>query len=452
MSRSISKTAIRLVTSLLVAVSLLLPAAASGTGPVDARPAGPSALINNVFYETDIRQALQDIAAQAQVTIVAEPEVSAYISCDLKDVPLEKALRIVLAGTGYVVTRTPDYYLVSSPYPDGPSFPEVSRTMIIKLNYIKAPEALMLLSEPFRRYVQSDGDNNVLAVTAPAGLAERIASDLALIDRPQRHVLLDARIVVMERGDLMNLGIDWGMPQARAGAFTGSDLDWDWTSAIEIGYAPNLEFTNALLLNLNLLAQNDEATIIASPQVMVQDGHEAEISMKTEEYFEILTDGYYYRSELKKVEAGTALKITPRIGENGEITLDLSAEVSDVVARGKNNLPVVTRRLAQSTLRIEDGGTASVAGLLDTRAQQNQSGIPGLRRFPLVGPVFGSDQKSGSSRQVAVFVTARLLPDGAGDTGEAGVTVSDPLEPVGDEFKEALRESLSRLGRGGAKK
>jgi type II secretory pathway component GspD/PulD (secretin) len=418
-----------------------------------------ASLISNVFYETDLRQALQDVAMQAGVTIIAGADVHGYVTCELNEVPLEKALRIVLAGTGYAVKKTPDYYFASSVEPTSPSFPLISETRLVKLDNARANTALKLLSDIFQRYVEADPDANTICITAPQSLMERIVSDIKLIDKLPRHVMLDVRIVVMERGYLRNLGVQWDWPQAMMGTFTNSeakdlygdgglelgDLVWPW--GIEIGYTPGKTFTEALLLSLNLLSQNDEAIVIASPQVVAQDGKEAEISVNTEEYFQIITQaGYYSRSDLEKIEAGTILKITPSIGDNGQITMDISAEVSDVVARGENNLPVVTRRLAQSTLRVEDGGTAVVAGLKDHRAQLNHSGIPILRSIPLLGRLFGSDIRNSSSRQVDVFVTARLLPEG--ETGVHETRLERPRIPlVGKEFKQELRRSMMRMDR-----
>jgi len=417
-----------------------------------AKAATKSAMVNNVFVDTDLRQALQDIASQVGVIIIPEVSVSGVVSCELKDVSLDKALEILLAGTSYLARKTPDYYLVCSSDPKSAAFPLISATRLVKLNYVKAAAATKLLPAPFRGYVQSDDETNALSIAAPPALMERMLADIALIDQPTRHVMLDAKIVVMEHDDLLELGIQWGWPQVKVGLFTSSDFhggglpgpDWPW--GVQIGYTPGKEFTNSLLLTLNLLTQNDNATVLASPQVMAQDGKEAQIAVNTEEYFEIVSQGYYVQSNLQKVESGTLLKITPRIGEKGDITLDMSTEVSDVVGRGEKNLPVITRRIAKSTFRVEDGGTAAVAGLMLSRSRLADSGVPGLTDLPLVGRLFRKDTDSKSSRQVAVFVTARLMP---GKDAPVAKPADRPLiKPAGKEFREELRESLRRVGKG----
>ena len=252
-----------------------------------------SGLISNVFVETDLRQALQDIAAQAQATIIAEPSVGGTISAELKNVPLDKALEIVLAGSGYFVKKTPDYYLVYAPDIKGLSFRQVSQTRAIKLGNITPDVVGRLLSPAFRDYVQVDPQGSTVTVTAPEPLLTRIVADVQQLDQPLRHVQLEARVVVLERTAAQNIGTLWSFPQIQAGLFTNDTLGSSWPWGVGIGYAPNQTFTNSLLLTLNLLAQNDEATIVANPQVMAQDGKSAQINVSTDQYFEIVSPGTY---------------------------------------------------------------------------------------------------------------------------------------------------------------
>ena len=263
--------------------------------------------------------------------------------------------------------------------------------------------------------------------------------------------MLEARIVVLERSDLLDMGIKWSWPQILMGAFSSSDqhggrsLQPNWPWGIQIGYTLGREFTNSLILTLNLLAENDRATVIASPQLMGMDGREAEIKVTTEEYFEITTEGAYVTSNLEKIETGTVLKIIPRIGENGGITLEMAIEVSNVVARGENNLPVVTRRTAKNTVCIKDEGTAILAGLMDSRHEINESWVPGIGRLPVLGKFFRSDASRNRSRQVAVFITAHVIPQ-KGEMPDGPPPNRPMLKLVGkNEFDKDLREALRRL-------
>ena len=551
----------------LVAVGLCV---AGASARAQDRP-----LVSNVFFQSDLRQALEDVAAQAGVNIIADPTVQGVVSVTLDEVTVDQALDILLAGTNYQVEITRDYFLVYSPDATSPAVTEISETRIydlrslspesardllpeplqrfvrfepgstrlaitapreimdrivrdldvvdsetgntvfIALQFVQAERARELLPQGFQRFVRTDPQRNTLAVTAPeeamraivalvqridqpiapnsvdtplpapleiaklshtrastvanllpasvqeyvkadeatntiavsapAPIARSILRDIHAIDVPRQHVMLDARIVVLEQNDILDFGGTVQWPDVSAGGVLADNVDFPWE--VRIGYTPDREFTNALTLTLNLLSQNDDATIVASPKVLAQDGIPSEIKVTTEEYFQIVAeDGAFIRSDLEQIETGTILQITPQVGRNGTLTLDMNLEVSDVISRGERNLPVVSRRTARSTIQIANGGTAAVAGLVDARTSIGQSGTPGLGTFPLLGRAFRTDTLRHNARQVAIFVTATIV-DRNGESFASGRTGARPGRVVDEKiFRVELEQALATLG------
>lgn len=532
-------------------------------------------LVSNVFFDTDLRQAIEDVAAQAGVNIIADPTVGGLVTLELEDVPVERALDLLLAGTEFQVHQAEGYFLIYTPDVTSRSFTDVSETRVYDLRHVDAETARNLLPDPLQGYVRVDGSNNAVAITAPEQIMQRIVSDLRRIDSPaeetvfmpmnharaaaartmlpahlqrfvrvdeerdtlaisapaasqqsiiqllqrmdrartpssigvpdvhptrivklhhakalttlnllpeviheyvradeatntlavsapdaisdrivanietidvaRQHIMLDARVVVLERADVLDFGAEWRLPTITAGTVVGSALTgWPWE--MRIGYAPDGSFTNALSLTLNMLSQNNEATIIASPQVLAQDGIESEIRVTTEEYFQITADaGTFIRAELEKIETGTILRITPQVGPTGELTLDMNIEVSDVVSRGERNLPVVSRRTARSTVQIQNGGTAAIAGLADTRSQLNSGGLPGSHSVPLLGRAFRTDAVNHQARQVAVFVTATLVNESGGKL-DASRPLMPPLRSIDEgAYQLELEAALNSM-------
>jgi type II secretory pathway component GspD/PulD (secretin) len=425
------------------------------------------ALITNSFVDNDlVIDVLPALSEQAGIPIVPDVSVSGIVTADLVDVPLDTALEIVLAGTAYVVKKTPYYYLVcSGEIQNNPLFPKISETRRLRMNYISAEAAVGLLSSAFKQYAQAEispttgTSTYTVVVTAPPKLADRIVADLKQIDRPLSQILLDARIVVMEKGDLLNLGVEWGWPTIQAGMFSNdhygagdSTLDFGGESpwGIQIGYTPDAVFTNSLELTLKLLAQNGEATILTKPQVMAQDGKESRIEVTTDEYYFLVapevTNSFYTRSELETITSGTTLAITPHLGDNNDITLHVAVEVSESTPnRRASDLPVVTRRRAENNVTIKDGGTVALAGLKENRTRKDLKRVPGLSQLPLIGSLFKSNSNENSSREIAVFVTAHLVSN-TGETTQftQPSEIPAPIQPAGGDFRSKLRESLSR--------
>jgi type II secretory pathway component GspD/PulD (secretin) len=245
--------------------------------------------------------------------------------------------------------------------------------------------------------------------------------------------------------------VEWNFPQVTAGSFTSSDAHDDPDSpdfpyGISIGFMPNQTFTNALNLVLNMFAQDDQMSIIASPQIIAQDRKPAQMKVTTEEFFQIITPGSFYASaDLEKVESGTTLDITPRIGQNGEVTLLINVEVSDVVARGENNLPVISRRTANSTVRLSSGGTAAIAGLMSSRTEMLNSRVPGASRIPVMGSAFKNKAAAKETKQLAIFITATTLENG--DLAQKESRIRRVYDLVSEEeFVPALLESMQQTG------
>ncbi len=435
--------------------------------------------VTNTFAGEDLQYVLENLGVQAGIPIIPEASVYGEVYCTLDRTPLETALDIVLAGTPYIYKKTPHYYLVSPGDPNSPLFSVVSETRPVKLDYIKANAAISLLSDAFLPYVKADPDPNshTILVTAPAAMMERIMSDLEQLDMTPTHVMLDARIVVMERGDLLNLGIEWGWPTIQAGMFSNDllgkgggelvDFRGKWPWGVQMGYSPDATFTSSLVMALNLLEENDEAKILSKPQLMALNGKQARIQVVKEEYY-VLTSPQttafgFSTNYLQDIQSGTTLTITPYIGDNKDIILEMAVEVSDSVAQGRaSELPVVTRRTAENTVRIKDGGTAIVAGLTENRSSSINKRVPGLSKLPLVGGLFNNDNNESSTREIAVFVTARIVPDdglGVEFTGPSPTSIMQqpqqpqqpqyqvPAEPMRNDFQSSLLDSVSRRRR-----
>jgi len=266
---------------------------------------------------------------------------------------------------------------------------------------------------------------------------------------------------VMERGDLLNLGVEWGWPTIRAGMFrdgagtesTAPLSGWPW--GVQIGYTPTRTFTDSLMMALNLLQENSQADIIANPKVIAQDGRQAQMRVIQEEWFMMtspsLNDSFYSRAELQKIESGTVLTITPRIGDNNDIMLEMAVEVSDSIPKGRgSDLPIVTRRTASNAVTIKDGGTVAVGGLTENRSKSSEKRVPVLSNIPLLGELFKNRNNDKASREVAVFVTAHLVPEGAQMASTPAVSAGPAEVPMArgqqaespDDFRKKLAESM----------
>ena len=97
-------------------------------------------LVNIMLFETDLREALSEISLQTGVTIIADQTVSGQVTADLQDVPLEKALRMILFTGGLSFRKVDDYYIVGLPDPRNTTFSALVETEIVRLKNVTAQE------------------------------------------------------------------------------------------------------------------------------------------------------------------------------------------------------------------------------------------------------------------------------------------------------------------------
>ncbi|MBW8002022.1 MAG: hypothetical protein FVQ80_08360 [Planctomycetes bacterium] len=337
---------------------------------------------------------------------------------------------------------------------------EYQEVELISVEQYREAEREIIEHEMFEREVSEEPifeDSGIVTkqpiISNVPSSMERAASDHKFIDRPAGHVMLDARIVMMKREDLLNMDVEWGLSETEADIFSDSNHHGD----VWIGYGRGVEFTNSLGLTLNLLERKGQASIVSSSQLLVQDGKEAEIGIGSEGHSSLARDvavdsgDYRNRGELEEIEYGSILNITPHIGLNNEITLDFSVAIRDVVERG-DNYPVAMRRVINNSMPIQDGGTVSVSGLKKLQSYSSESSAAGLGNLPLIGGLF-KGKPDDSAGELVVFITVRLISDAvvgssASPAAKQGRSErqsgsSPRREPVREDFKKELERILS---------
>lgn len=400
---------------------LLIVLGAAWSQGTEAETEGKGPLITNYFYDTDIRDALRDISSQAGIPIIMDETVRGFITIEFQDVPFEECLKRLLAPGGYTYRKMDGYYLVGSANPENPAFPLLSKTELIKPNYIKAEDLANLLSDFYKPYIKVSKETNTISITASPEVVERFKEDVKRLDVPPSQVSIEALITEFTKEATRNLGIDWSfigsygegnitlnvlsslaeLPDTTLGiVFTKTGSSWkDWT----YDYVASLQ----------ALIKSGKVRIKATPRVTTLSGQTASIDIGREEYYSIVTGPVTYPyTRLEVIKVGIVLQITPYISDNGEITVHIEPEVSDVVARGVSDLPVVSKRKVSTTVRVKDGETIVIGGLLQRNERNVELKIPLLGDIPFIGYLFKNTKKEYEETEVVVFITPRIVKGG----------------------------------------
>ena len=190
-----------------------------------------------------------------------------------------------------------------------------------------------------------------------------------------------------------------------------------------------------LSLTLDYLDRQQKATILSSPRVTVQDGEEAIFENATRVPYVSSTGGYGYgyyggatdsdtfrrssasTSRVEFIDVGTILSVLPRITEENNILLDISAEDSTftdkriVVDDLTRTVPEKTVRRADTQVRVNTGDTIVLGGLRRDRAGHSTSRTPILGDIPLVGKLFRNPKRTTQNNTLLIFITTTIVDE-----------------------------------------
>lgn len=376
--------------------------------------------VTNVFADTDIRQALGDISAAAKVSIIPDDSVNGTISVELKDVPLEKALDIVLAPGGYSWKKENGYYLVGKAEPNSPNFLRFATTRTYKPNYSTAEKIAALLNPAMSAYIKVAPGERLLTITASKQMIERIMDDIKLLDVPPVRLVMEALVTEVSSDTLNQYDFSWVWKQF------GFDSG---TESVSFKYARAAQEDVA---TMKLLLGTGQAELRANPRIMTVEGKEALVEVAQESYFLVQqgSNAFAYNT-IQQIKTGISLKMTPYLAENGDVTVQLIPEVSDTTGTsGPNGLPVNTVRRANTTVRVHEGETIIIGGMSYENKRRRDRRVPLLSDLPIIGGLFRFYRTESSKTEVVIMITPRIIRDG------------DLLEPNSPELKAKLPKMI----------
>ncbi len=364
--------------------------------------------VSNVFVNTDIREAVSDISAQTGVNVVADASVEGWVTLSFEETPIEEALSMICLAGGFTWKRIGDYYLVGSATPDSVNYSLLSETRAIRTN-LPGLQVKNRLSEFFAPYVRTATDaDHVLIVTGPPEVVESVMSSIHEIDEPQKQIVIDALITDVTATKDSNIGTDW--------MSTVLSVSGEGTMDFAYGVKPIYTSTimGMVLAEFNALAQSGDLTVRAHPTIMTLEGETAEIKIVEERYFSILTGSVTYpTSDIEVISSGVTLNVRAVVTRTGEILLTIMPDVSDVTGEsgGRENLPLINRRIVESTVRVKNGETVVIGGLYRHLSREVVRKIPLLGSIPIINFAFRSKSLQESDTDLIVFITPRVVSD-----------------------------------------
>ncbi len=290
------------------------------------------------------------------------------------------------------------------------------------------------------RFVADEVTNAIIVTTYPR-LWKEIEETIHKLDKMPRQVLIEVMAAEVTLTDDTKLGIEWAVRSGRfdvSSSPSGLLPSRPASSLIPLGGAVPVGFNvftfaaDKLLAALNALASENRVNVLSNPSIMTAENRKAVINVSTSvpivtsQQVPVATGGITGNAITQTVEyrdAGIILTVTPRIGEQGTVALDVKQEVNEV---GENepppiNSPRFTKREAETSVVLLNNQTLVLGGLIQNKRTRIRTGIPFLSRIPILGYLFGSVEHKIEKTELLLLITPRTVGtalDAARITGE----------------------------------
>ena len=384
----------------------------------------PAAL---TFRDASSRDVYTAIARLGNISIIFDSAFrDAPVSVDLRDATLDDALNAVAGAT-----RT--FFRVQAPktvvvIPDTPAKrreyeEEVVRTFYLSNADLKETQDLLRMVLDARRISPTTATNAVTIKDTP----ERIMAAgrvLAAIDKARPEVIIDVELLEVDRTRLQEYGLQ--IASATTAGPTGingsASLATDASGGVTLRTLRNLSqsdviFTSLPTLYYRLLKTDANTRTLANPQLRTVDGVQAQagfgerVPIPTTTFAPLATGGQPQQpiTAFNYQNIGVNIDITPRTHHDDDVTLGLKVSVTSISGTGFGGLPTFGNREVNTTIRLRDGETNMLAGLIRDEERESLAGIPGLSDIPLVGRLFSHTQKTTDQTDIILTLTPHII-------------------------------------------
>jgi general secretion pathway protein D len=386
------------------------------------------------FRGASLRETYQALGRAAGINFVFDPQFQDQtITLDLRDTRVEQALT-ALASVGRTFYRVLDAQVVMV-IPDTQAKRREYEQQLVKTFYLSNADLketidLLRIVLGARRVAPLPGVNALTINDAPdkVAAAERIIS---MIDKQRAEVVVEVEILEVNRTRLKEYGIEIAsrVGEGVAGAIFPRDTiperDKDGNLTFrdrpvtldDKPYAQaNLIVTSLPGVVYRLLRTDTSTRLLANPQLRTSEGQTAQarfgdqVPVPVTVFSPIATGGTAQQpiTSFDYKNVGVNIDITPRVHHDGDVTLGLKLEISSVGPLFQN-LPTFNSRTVTSVIRLHDGETNILAGLISDNERKSITGLPGLSNVPVLGRIFSRNHDENTETDIVMTLTPHIV-------------------------------------------
>ncbi|MBV8081868.1 MAG: secretin and TonB N-terminal domain-containing protein [Candidatus Eremiobacteraeota bacterium] len=407
----------------------------SGIAPAMSGPSFPAAPSSNVgaaqhpagtvtidIKNGDLLDVIKLLAQESGQNIVATANVKGTTTISLHDVPLRQALDLIVRTNGLEYRQVGNIYVVGTPDELAKQFGSAGQTIqtvAFPIRYSSPTDLAKQLSTvlPTNSFT-IDPRTDTLLVSGTPEVIQSARNFMALEDIPAPQVMFEVKVIdVTKQNDTTNVGINWSGSSVLGlfeNCITCSGPQTLPTPIQQSGNPiPFQPFTrNALFISatINYLLTHNQASLLANPKVEALDNQQAKI-LVGQTYPIVYYSSQAGQFQVNYIDIGVILQVTPVINTDGYITTTLHVERSNIQAIIAGQYPLLDNRKIDSILRVKDGDTIVMGGLITDDTTKTINKVPLLGDIPVVGALFKNVNSTKVHSEIVFLITPHIVPE-----------------------------------------
>lgn len=374
----------------------------------------------------NLRSIFQALGKFAQVSVIFDEQFKDMsFTIDLTDMTFEQALgSLCLASKNFYRVIDEKTIIIAPDQPLKRAQYELNAIRTFYLSNINAQELQGPLAQMLRTQFKAPSiivDKNLNSLTirdTPANI-ELAGKILKVWDKSKGEVVIDLEIMEVSRIKLKQLGMDFGTTdQYYVGLKYNTTEEGGWVNLKDLDFSKLENFSISLPLSMvDLLESDADTKIIAQPRLRgIEDedikyvvGDKIPIPQTT--FTPIAAGGTAQQPIVSYTyqDVGIDIKIKPQIHFEKEITLELELKITSLGGTGYADIPIISTREVKNVIRLKDGETNLLAGLLKDEERKTLKGIAGIKNLPILGSLFGNTEELISQTDVILTITPYII-------------------------------------------
>lgn len=393
--------------------------------------------INIDIVDANISDVLEDLITQLDLQIIFLAKITGVSSVRCYKQPLDKVLHYLFKSTEFTVKKENDTFIIGDK-----KNANMNSMKLYRLKHLRADLVNKQIPKNLFPGIYTDISTELNGIVISGNIETVFAVEdyLNLIDKPVPQVMIEALVVDYNLDNMSSFGISAGTGDSLATKrpnqwFPGFDVTLSGAKVNkllnDIGsinlFGSNLNVAKLgnlpddFYMNLKFLEENGVANVKSRPMLSSLNGHTASLKIGTTQNYvfkEIMPitsqmqSTYIERERVEKIEANISFEITPWVGPNGELTLEIKPDFQTPVGQfspDKRIIPAINTRTFSSTVKLRDGETIILGGLIQETETSIKTKVPILGDIPLLGKLFTRTEEKKIKGELIIYLTPRVF-------------------------------------------